>query len=124
MSSYSSIEANNTKQVRTFFVRSSWPDFLPRGYFAPSGPSKARSSVWERGLFYERADPAHGFDKGAGLRSGRSKPRVEISVGIKSRDRRRSSELPQAGISDPIFVFGSGEWHDTRVRFRWRLSWT
>jgi hypothetical protein len=21
--------------------------------------------------------------------------------------------LPQAGISDPIFVFGSGEWHDT-----------
>ena len=69
--------------------------------------------MWERGLFYERADPAHGFDKGAGLRSGRSKPRVEISVGIKSRDRRRSSELPQAGISDPIFVFGSGKWHDT-----------
>ena len=64
-------------------------------------------------MFYERADPAHGFDKGAGLRSGRSKPQIKIWVGLCSRDRRRSSEVPQAGISDPIFVFGSGEWRDT-----------
>jgi hypothetical protein len=40
-----SIEMNARYQVIISAVRSSWPDFLSRGYFAPSVPSKARSSV-------------------------------------------------------------------------------
>jgi hypothetical protein len=48
------------------------------------GSLVARSPVWVVVYFGERADPAHGHDKGAGcwLQARRSKSRLQISVGI------------------------------------------
>jgi hypothetical protein len=50
--------------------------------FAPSGPLKARSSICicgGGGVLFERVDPEHGHDKGAGLQGRSSNPRENLA---------------------------------------------